>query len=154
MFTLLEVHDDDEFLYQVYASTRTDEFAGLGWPETQLRALLNMQFKAQKRSYDLDYPGNEQRIITAAGVKAGYIITSRSGNVLSLIFIALLPQFRNQGIGTAIIHKLQSDSIETGQLIRLHVLDNSPARALYSRLGFVEVGFKPPYVAMEWSRDN
>jgi len=35
--------------------------------------------------------------------------------------------------------------------VRLHVIEVSPARRLYERLGFQTVGHAPPYIAMEWN---
>ncbi len=42
---------DQEFLYQVYASTRTEELAVTDWNEEQKQSFLRMQFNAQHRHY-------------------------------------------------------------------------------------------------------
>ncbi len=39
--------DDEAFLYEVYASTRTEELAVVDWDDTQKAAFLHMQFAAQ-----------------------------------------------------------------------------------------------------------
>jgi len=145
---------DDEFLYRVYASTRADEFAALGLPESMLESLLRMQFEAQRHSYALQYPTAEQRIVRVGGEKAGYWITHDGADALRLVYVALLPECRNRGTGTALIRRLQRQAFERDKPLRLQVSDNSPARRLYQRLGFSETGFEPPYVAMEWFPDN
>ena len=65
---------DDEFLYAVYAATRSDEFASLGWPPEQLEAFLKMQFEMQRRSYALQFPGAEHNIVLFHGDPAGRIL--------------------------------------------------------------------------------
>ena len=45
--------DDEAFLYRVYASTREEELAPLGWNEAQKTAFLRMQFTAQPGSIKL-----------------------------------------------------------------------------------------------------
>lgn len=142
--------DDDDFMYRVYASTRADEFAALGLPEPMLASLLRMQFQAQRHSYALQYPTAAWRIVQYGGEKAGYWLTHDGTDALRLVYVALLPEYRNRGAGTELIRRLQRQANEQGKPLRLQVPDNSPARRLYRRLGFRETGYDPPYVAMEW----
>jgi hypothetical protein len=46
---------DMQFLYRVYAETRTEELAITGWNEAQQQAFLAMQFEAQHRYYQQNY---------------------------------------------------------------------------------------------------
>ena len=39
--------EDEPFLYRVYAGTREEELAPLGWDEAQKNEFLRMQFSAQ-----------------------------------------------------------------------------------------------------------
>ena len=48
--------EDEAFLYRVYASTRADELAPLGWDEAQQTAFLRMQFAAQHQYYHAQFP--------------------------------------------------------------------------------------------------
>ena len=43
--------EDEPFLFELYASTRGDEMALVGWDKPQQEAFLRMQFKAQRSSY-------------------------------------------------------------------------------------------------------
>ncbi len=43
--------DDENFLREVYFSTRVDEFSALGWNAEQLGQFLAMQYDFQKQSY-------------------------------------------------------------------------------------------------------
>jgi ribosomal protein S18 acetylase RimI-like enzyme len=49
------------------------------------------------------------------------------------------PEFRNQGIGTAIMHQLFIEVSKVFKRISLSVKEGSPAVALYERLGFSKV---------------
>lgn len=137
---------DEGLLFEIYASTRRPEFAGVGWSEGQLQAFLRMQYQAQCMTYQAQHPGADHRIILQAGMPAGRIITVRTAEAIRLIDISLLPQYRNAGIGTALIKSLQA----AGVPVRLHVFEANPARRLYERLGFSVAGEAPPYLEMEW----
>ena len=51
---------------------------------------------------------------------------------------AIVPQRRNQGIGTAIMRSLMEKARAAGLPVRLKVADNNdPSMRLYARLGFV-----------------
>ncbi len=51
--------------------------------------------------------------------------------------IVIAPAFQNRGIGTQLMH----DVIARGKPVQLGVLfENHRARALYERLGFLEIG--------------
>ena len=48
--------EDVEFLYTVYASTRTEELAVVDWTGAQTAAFLRVQFNAQRQAYQETYP--------------------------------------------------------------------------------------------------
>lgn len=134
---------DDPFLFQIFCSSRP-ELAFLPEP------LLQMQFRAQAMSYKSQYPGAEHRLILMEGRPSGRILVDRSGERLHLVDIALLPEARGRGIGTALLHALQAEAGVAGLPVRLSVYEANPARRLYERLGFRVTGNQPPYLMMEW----
>lgn len=138
---------DEELLYSIYASTRTAEMELIDWNAAQKEAFLRMQFHAQRQQYQFTYPDALNQIIEFNGVPAGRLILDRSANETVLVDIALLPAFRNQGLGTTLLHSLQAE----GKKIILHVIKSNPAANLYQRLGFVFVGEEALYSMMEWS---
>jgi len=147
-YTLRPLNAGDElFSYEVYASTRTDELAFLDWPAAQKEAFLQMQFRAQNQHYQAVYPQAIYQIVELDGVPAGRLILDRSGRTTNLVDIAILPEFRNRGIGAALISVLQAEN----RKIRLHVLASSPALNLYRRLGFVIKSEDALYFEMEWT---
>lgn len=149
MLVLTEATEQDEvFLFEVYRSTKQDEFLPMNMQQEQLDMLMHMQFRAQQMSYRSHYPSANHQIIHIGDVQAGYIITAQQNDEIRLIFIALLPEFRNQGYGTSVIEQLQ----ERVSVIFLQVTENNPARQLYRKLGFIEQTQASPYVMMQWQR--
>lgn len=63
----------------------------------------------------------------------------------------ILPEFQNQGIGTAIVLDIIEEARQGHKPVRLRVLSSSPARVLYERLGFVVVKTTPERYFMEYS---
>jgi ribosomal protein S18 acetylase RimI-like enzyme len=151
---LLETHcilrpliaGDELFSYQVYASTRAEEMAFLDWPAAQKEAFLQMQFRAQSQHYRLVYPLATYQVIEWDGVPVGRLILNRADQSTTLVDIALLPEFRNRGLGAALISALQSEN----RKINLHVLKSNPALNLYLRMGFIFKSEDALYFEMEW----
>lgn len=129
--------EDEAFLYRVYASTRSDELTALGWDAAQQELFLKMQFNIQHRTYTANYPQADSYIIIADGEQAGRLIFNRTDEEIFMIDLALLPEYRGLGIGSALFKDLLAEGAETGRPVILHVLkDNVNAIRLYERLGF------------------
>jgi ribosomal protein S18 acetylase RimI-like enzyme len=143
---------DGPFLYEVYAGTRRAEIAGWGWEAAQQDAFLRMQFQAQSGAYAAQWPDADHRLILdEAGRRVGRIFVVRTPAELRLVDIALLPECRGSGIGTALVRELQAQAAAAGLPLRLSVArSNDGARQLYERLGFREIGQDEVYAAMEW----
>ncbi|WP_322907882.1 GNAT family N-acetyltransferase [Paenibacillus campi] len=149
MLNLTEATPNDEpFLFAVYRSTKIDEFLLMNVAEEQLHMLMHMQFRAQQLSYRSQYPSACHRIIQIGNKQAGYMITYYENEQVRLVFIALLPEFRNQGYGTLVLNQLQ----QTAHTVSLQVAQHNPARQWYHRQGFTECAYAPPYVTMQWQR--
>ncbi len=142
---------DKPFLFQVYASTRTDELALVSWTAEQKQAFLQMQFDAQRDSYALEYPNAAWHIIEEAENPIGRLIVNRAADQILLMDIALLPEYRNRGIGTALIQDLMVEARRDGKPLHLHVEPFNPAFKLYQRLGFAKVGEVGIYWELAWS---
>lgn len=129
--------DDDEFLYRVYAGTRTEELAPLDWNEAQVEAFLRMQHAAQRSDYWRNYDTTRFHVITCDGVDAGRLYVQRRGDELCIVDIALLAPFRGRGIGSVLLSGLQAEADEHELVMRIHVEHGNPAQRLYLRHGFV-----------------
>ena len=138
--------EDEPFLLEVYASTRMEEFEGMGWSNEQKHAFIKMQFLARERCY----PRVDNRIILLNGRPVGRILVDRGDAEILLRDIALLTEFRNMRLGSRLIKDLMQEATAAGKPIGLHVLASSPAARLYERLGFVRSGGDATYLEMKW----
>jgi len=127
--------EDNAFLLEVFASTR-DDFKMLISDENQLAALISMQFNFQRQQYQDGYPDGEDNIILNNRQPIGRMFTSEGDRTITLVDIALLPEYRNSGIGRRLLDELLKSAAQKGKSVTLHVFKTNPARHLYERLGF------------------
>jgi ribosomal protein S18 acetylase RimI-like enzyme len=140
---------DHDFLFRVYRSTRLQEVAAWGLSATDGEAFIRQQFAARQQHYGLHYAGAEWMIIQFDAAGVGQMIAQWSKDELLLVDIALLPDYRNRGIGSHIMRDLQKQAAEKALPIRLHALGEGEIR-FYERLGFRGVRTKGPHLLMEW----
>jgi ribosomal protein S18 acetylase RimI-like enzyme len=145
--------DDETFLFALYCSTREEEIAAWGWNTAQREAFLRMQFQAQRQHYRMLDGAAEESIVCLEGCPVGWIAMIRSQQILRLADIALLPEQRNSGIGTALIQGMLAAAADSGSVVQLHVLRTNRAFNLYQRLGFRVVGEDGLYIQMECHPD-
>ena len=143
--------ENQDFLFQLYASTRMHEIGAFGWSPPQQEAFLRMQFNVQQRWYEQAYPQADHQIIFSEQRPIGRIMVAQEADSIRLVDIALLPEYRGQGIGAQLISDLTKKAAETRQDVRLSVLRTNPAIHLYERLGFVKTGEDQMYLQMERS---
>jgi ribosomal protein S18 acetylase RimI-like enzyme len=141
---------DERLLFKLYASTRLEELAMVPWNEAQLEAFLKMQFDAQKRTYQMQYPAADHHIILNGAQEMGRLMVHRTVDDILLVDITLLPEFRGRGIGGKLLGELQGEATREGKRVRLHVLRTNPARRLYERSGFSIIGGDGMYEEMLW----
>ena len=150
--TLRPVRPEDEaFLYEVYASTRLDELAPFGWTAARRKAFLKMQFAAQHRSYLAQFPAADFLLILWHDRPVGRLYIERRTDEIRGIDIALLAEYRQAGIGTAILQNLLAEAARAGKPFRIRVTKFNRARRLYERLGFTTLEDDGVYLSMEWS---
>ena len=141
--------EDQEFLFAVYASTRDDELSLWGWSDNQKRGFLEMQFRAQSQQYSLCYPLADSSVILLDDHPVGHLLVDRKGPDITLVDIALLPEYRNRSIGTTLIQSLLKEATGAQKNVALHVLRGSAAARLYERLGFIMVNEDGVYLEMK-----
>ena len=144
---------DDAFLLSVYASTREDELAQAEWGEGQKEMFLGWQFHMQRREYETRFPNADYRVIVLDRQPAGRIWVGADDEQIRLLDIALLPQFQNRGVGTALLERLKTHAAGKGKALRhmVFVLNNNAER-FYERLGFRKIEDFGAYKHMEWRR--
>jgi len=139
---------DEDFLLQLFASTRVDEFKFLDADRRQKEALVRMQFDLQRQQYDAGYPEADHNIILRDGQPIGRLFVDDGDREITLVDVALLPEHRNSGIGKYLIQQLITRAADEKKAVRLHVLKSNPAQRLYQRLGFARVGEDGMYFEM------
>lgn len=140
----------ESFMLNVYAQSRRKEVEMWGWTDSEIKEFLTMLFQIMMRSYKLQYPDLENRIIYGDQEPAGYMQLSKNDHGFTLVSIILLPHFQGKGLGTKVIRQLQVEARKHQCPIRLSVQADNPAQRLYSRLDFQVVDQNSIYLYMEW----
>jgi ribosomal protein S18 acetylase RimI-like enzyme len=150
--TLRPAMDADEpFLRRVYNSTRQEELSVVPWSAEQLAAFLDMQFRAQHTFYHQHFPDAAYDLIVEDGQPIGRLYVDRRPNELNIMDIALLPEYQNRGIGTALIRAVMDEARASSRSVQLHVETFNRARHLYERLGFSSTQVDGVHIRMEWT---
>ena len=141
---------DLPFLETLYASTRLEEVASTGWPEAEQREFLSQQFTAQHAHYLQHYPDADWLIVKFERKRIGRLYLERWPTQHRIIDIALLPDYRGQGFGAAMMQDVMDEARDAGKDVSIHVEKQNPAKRLYERLGFEAVEDKGVYDLMKW----
>jgi GNAT superfamily N-acetyltransferase len=142
---------DEPVLIAVYGSTREAELASTDWDDSQKRAFVEMQFRAQDQYYRANYANASFDLILVDGEPAGRLYVARWPDELRIMDIALLGPFRGRGVGTRLLAELQAEATTAGKALRIHVERFNPALTLYDRLGFRLLEDRGVYLFLEWS---
>jgi len=141
---------DEKFLFTLYASTRAVEMDQLDWNAQRKDEFLAMQFRAQTLHYDEYYPDAQLAIIELDAVPIGRLYVDRREREIEIIDIALVPSMRGRGIGKRLLADLLDEGRATARRVRIYVEHFNPARCLYDRLGFRQIGTNGVYHEMEY----
>jgi ribosomal protein S18 acetylase RimI-like enzyme len=113
-----------------------------------------MQFNAQSQFYIESYPGAEFQVVTLNDQPIGRLYIHRKEDEIRIMDIALLPDHRNLGIGSALIQDILEHGKNLNLPVTIYVEQFNPAMHLYQRIGFRKKEDKGMYVLMEWSSTN
>lgn len=92
-------------------------------------------------AFDQAWSWREQWQVLHGGRRAGYCSLSQDRHALFIRELHLLPEHRGQGVGGRVLERLATWAVERRlPALRLMVFRGNPARHLYLRHGFVEVG--------------
>jgi ribosomal protein S18 acetylase RimI-like enzyme len=138
-FTLIpaDATRDRPQLLDAYASCRQDDPELTSRHPDSRQAVIEHEFESRQLCYPVDFPGVELFLLTLGTAPAGRIFLQANADHLFLVDLVLLPAFRGQGHGTALLQDLIRFAHASRRPLRLHVAKNNPrAAALYQRLGF------------------
>jgi GNAT superfamily N-acetyltransferase len=145
-----ETEADLPFLLRLYISTRWEELAIVDWTEAQKIAFLEQQFAAQRQHYRTYYAGSVFDVLEAPDGPAGRLYLQRLPKLLLIVDIALLPEWRGRGIGTAVMEEIFAEARPDGKVVEIAVEKFNPVQRLYHRLGFRQYSEDGPYLFMRW----
>lgn len=142
--------DDEPFLLKLYKSSRGDDLRGLDWNEDRVSEFLEMQYAAQQRFFAGEYKRGRDEIILREEVPIGRLFVDRKEHEIRCIDLALLPEYRNAGVGTTLLRKLQEEGERSRKPVRLQIIRFNRAVNLLERLGFVRTSETGTHFQMEW----
>ena len=142
--------DDEQFLLQVFACTRAAELAQVPWPDEQRNAFLQMQFNAQHSYYHERYPDADYKLILLADVPVGRLYVRRETDLICIMDITVLPEYRNNGIGSGLTRGLLDEAVESGRKVQIYVETFNPSLELFKKLGFSIVQEEGINYLLEW----
>lgn len=140
---------DKDLLADLYASTREEELCHVPWDEAKKRAFLREQFELQWDHYRRHYPRAEWLLLQRGGLAMGRLYADTGRLEVRLMDVALQAEYRNRGIGTAIVSSLLRYADDLRLPVTLHVEPFNPALRLYQRLGFATRETRGIYLFME-----
>src|SRR5262249_42219623 len=127
---------DEAFLYELYYNSHVDDFAAGGLEGPQLQALMNLQFAARQRHYEIAFPGATHQIVLFDDEPVGRLLVFHSSREVRLVDIAISASHRGSGIGASLVRKLCDEAAAANKSVTLHVAKTNRAARLYQRLGF------------------
>jgi GNAT superfamily N-acetyltransferase len=147
---------DNDFLLALFTESRPD----LALLPEQVRAdLIRMQFDSQLAQYRASAPAAVDWILELDDgygpqpVGRCYLDQGPAGH--RLLDVAIRPDRRGRGLGSAVLRRLCADAGRAGVPLRLTVWQgNDGAARLYRRFGFVEDGADGGYLRLRWSPDG
>ena len=98
--------DDMPFMQALYASTRESELAMTNFTEQQKVDFIDQQFTAQYHHYTQHYCTDAFSIIELDKVSIGRLFVDYWEQEIRIVDIALMPTYRNSGLGTYFFHQL------------------------------------------------
>jgi ribosomal protein S18 acetylase RimI-like enzyme len=87
-------------------------------------------------------------VIRRGTTAVGRLIVERTRSEIHIVDIALLTQFRKQGIGSILMRRMLGEAERTGKSVGLFVEKFNPALRWYERQGFEVINTGPIYLEM------
>jgi GNAT superfamily N-acetyltransferase len=142
---------EEAFLYLLFSSSKMPEMALMPLDAEKKEFLLQVQYRSMNATYRQRFPKARFEIVELDRWPIGRLITDVQERWVYYVDIALLPQARGGGIGTALMTAALEEPRRLGLPARVNVLSyNLFSLRMCQRLGFTTVASQPPYVTLEW----
>ena len=151
-FTLRpETPADEAFRLALFRASRGPGWDQVALPPDMLTMVMAQQFHAQTQGYRVAYPDARLEIVMVDAIPMGRLATHRGADTIQLIDIALTPEWRGRGVGTAILDGLMDEARALDLPLTLQVArDNLAAQRLYHRLAFVATAADETHLGLVW----
>ncbi|MDH0732503.1 GNAT family N-acetyltransferase [Pseudomonas sichuanensis] len=107
-----------------------------------------------EQAFDEAWGWREQWLVVEDGTLLGFCSLSQDRQALFIRELHLLPEHRGRGVGSWVLEELAGwAALRHLPLLRLMVFKSNPARQLYLRRGFTEMGEDECFVRMQRSTD-
>jgi GNAT superfamily N-acetyltransferase len=117
-------------------------------PADEKQRFCDSQYALQDAHYRRHYADFELWAICNRGIVIGRLYLATFEGMFILMDITLAGSERGKGIGTALLHDILGQADTQQREMRLHVEPDNPARRLYQRMGFIDIGDAELYQEM------
>ena len=139
-------------MYELYSAIRAPEFELAPIPADQKEYLLRMQFRGQMSAYAQMYPNSCYHIVLLDGKPVGRLWVAQTEREFHLVDIAIHPSLQKNGIGTALVQRLQREAVVARLSISSCVNRFNPGSLrFHQRLGFAIVRTDEMNYFMQWN---
>jgi len=142
--------EDQPFLLAVYATTRAAELEMTPWTAEQREAFVRMQFLAQDSFYREKYTQGDFKVILRDGEPVGRLYVVRETDLIRILDITVLADFRNSGIGSGLVQDLLDEAAKDGKRVRIYVETFNPSLALFQKRNFSVLEEDGINLLLEW----
>jgi GNAT superfamily N-acetyltransferase len=138
---------DEDFLYEVFVCSRDNDLSF--FPEPQRSMLMRMQFNGQRQTYTQRNPAAEHSIVSFDGIDVGRVWVAVTEDSFDVLDIALLPDYRNRGIGAHIYREIIEKAEAAGKPLHATVSTSNPGSLrFHEHLGFQRTASDAFYISM------
>lgn len=130
---------DEEFLTELYASTRAAEMAIVPWESEQKRAFLKMQFEAQDRYYRDRYPNASFEIIKLNDHRVGRLYHAELADEIRIIDLAFLPEQFDNKVFIELVERILQKGERAGKPVQIYLEASDPTIEIFVNLGFQKI---------------
>lgn len=122
------------------------------WGADLADPLAELQFRARRQGYRLQFPDGDDSLVVVDGEPAGRVLIAPRATAHHLVDIALLRRYRGRGIGTELVGDVQAAAAAAGVPVELTVAaGDSRLAGWYQRLGFLPVSSGTVHARLIWS---
>lgn len=140
--------------YQPADVTKDFDFARLvhhsAYRDVVIRQFGSWDESLQDTFFIEKWKNGSHQFIVFAGERIGCLSVEYKPECVYLNELQILPEHQGKGLGSLVLRELQEKSRKLKLPLRLQVLRENYAAALYKRHGFVERSQTDTHILMEW----